>query len=154
MLPEGKQPGLLLSHVLFAGGEVLQKYYKVTVLVGDATVSREVTVASGSQRSISTSSSSAQSLEVMFVEELTRHVNTIIKINSLVDLNKMRDSFSLTFWTVILTIVLIILGFGICMLIAAMDEYRPEGQIYVLAVNALSVTNAVNKDDTVLLYLQ
>ena len=28
VLPQGKQPGLLLSHVFFSGGKVLQKYYK------------------------------------------------------------------------------------------------------------------------------
>lgn len=138
VLPQGQQPSLLLSHLFFAGGEVLQKYYKVSVLVGAATVPQDVTVNSGSQSSISTSSSSSQVIELDVYERAESPLDAVIAVNSLVDPNKLRDSFSLTFWIVILTITGLIGGFGICMLIAVINEYRPEGETFALAGNALN----------------
>ena len=127
VLPQGQQPSLLLSHLHFVGGQVLQKYYKVSVLVGAATVPQGVTVKSGSQRSIRTSSSSSQALEVLIVENPDLDADAVIKVNSLVDPNKTRESYSLTFWMVILTMGWVILGFVICMLIAFLDQCRPSG---------------------------
>ena len=44
---EGKRPSLVLFHLNFAGGRVLQKYYKLAAYVSDAALAPEVIAETG-----------------------------------------------------------------------------------------------------------
>ena len=137
-LPSGGQPSLSLTHLNFKGGEVLQKYYKLSVKVGAAAVkaasSQRVVVSSqlgkrvqkSSQKALK-SSSYKQVLEMGVMERKPDPMDKYIIVNGVMNPNENKDNFSVTFWMVICTIFGLIFGFGICIAWAIIDDRRPEG---------------------------
>ena len=137
MLPMGFPANSVLLHVHFAGGEVLQKYYKVAVHVSEATVPPEPGTTQPTTVSVRTaeeelsSDSYTQVLELDVKERKPEPFDDYIKINSLVNPNH-KTEFSVTFFLTIVTIFGLITGFGICIILAIMQEYRPEGMLVVM----------------------
>ena len=136
-LPSGGQPSLSLTHLNFKGGEVLQKYYKLSVNVGAAAVKAAAIqrVVVSSQKVLSKKGpkiqkplkSEKQVLEMGVMERKPDPMDKYIIVNGVMNPNENKDNFSVTFWMVICTIFGLIFGFGICIAWAIIDERRPEG---------------------------
>ena len=133
MLPQGKRPSLLLSHLTLVGGVILQKYYKVSAHVQDAVVAPSVITVSGSQAEITQVSykqvSRKQVLEVGIKERHKQPLDSVIEINSLMDPNQnwIVENFSPIYFGVIFTIGGLVLSFGSFTILAVCNEHRRKG---------------------------
>ena len=133
VLPQGKRPSLLLSHITLVGGVILQKYYKVSAHVQDAVVAPTVITKTGSQAKIAQASykqvSRKQILEIGIKERHKQPLDSVIEINSLMDPNQNWnvEHFSPIYFAVIFSICGVLLSFTSFIILAACNEHRRKG---------------------------
>ena len=132
LLPRAQRSNLMLSHLNFAGGKVLQKYYQISFRVADAVVDpRTVRVGGNRDRiRISSYAQTSQVLDLSLVERREQPWDKIVKINSLMrpDAERNASRFTLTFWATIVMIATIICGFTVMIILTVVEEYRPQGK--------------------------
>ena len=130
MLPQGQRPGLIFSHLNFAGGKILQKYYKVVAQVSDAVVDQNVITVTGREKRIARSSRT-QVLELSVWQREKGLLDDVVRVNSLVDPNTEANltRFTVDYWVAILTIITLIVVFSMCIAFTALEQYRPEGTV-------------------------
>ena len=125
---------MVLFQLNFAGGQVLQKYYKVATHAGDATLHKEtvttappVTLATR-QRAIA-KTKHTQILEIAIRERATSDLDNFIRVNPVVNPNTGSTAARVSpiYVVAILFIFGIVLCFIVCIVLAVLSEGRPQG---------------------------
>lgn len=135
VLPQGKRPSLVLSHITLVGGVILQKYYKVSAHVNDAVVAPGAITKAGSEAKIAQASykqvSRKQILELGIKERQKQPLDRVIEINSLMDPNQSWnvEKFSPVYFLVISSIGVVLLSFSSFTILAVCNEHRRKASL-------------------------
>ena len=133
VLPGGRRPSSVFSFLKFDGGEILQKYYTVSVHLEDALVPADPIITGGSTKQLS-SSAHDQVLEIGLLERQTQPWDDLVQVNDLMHPNNAVNvaRLSVAYWMVSLTLAMLICGFSACAICSVFDENRPEGAVECL----------------------
>ena len=128
MLPQGQRPGLVLTHLHFAGGKILQKYYRVVAQVSDAVVHQNAITVTGREKRIARTSRT-QVMELSLWQREKGPMDDFIQVNSLADPNTEANvtRFSLDYWVAISVVGGLIVIFSVCITCTVLEQYRPDG---------------------------